>query len=135
MTDADIQPDTDSIDIVNESEVQPTVIIVATHNEHKIGEIARTLIPLLGKPVELRPTTGKPPKEDGSTFEENALIKARAAQKAAERQLAAAEQLREEAESRLRVDWRSTSRSASSGCRNSGRPRPTPGRPSRSGTC
>lgn len=79
MTDADIQPETDSIDIVDEPEVAPTVIIVATHNEHKIGEIARTLIPLLGKPVELRPTSGKAPKEDGKTFEENALIKARAA--------------------------------------------------------
>lgn len=79
MTDDTVQPETDSIDIVDEPEVTPTVIIVATHNEHKIGEIARTLIPLLGKPVELRPTSGKPPKEDGTTFEENALIKARAA--------------------------------------------------------
>lgn len=59
--------------------IDPTVIIIATHNQHKIGEIARTLVPLLGKPVELRPTSGKPPKEDGSTFAENALIKARAA--------------------------------------------------------
>lgn len=56
-----------------------TVIVVATHNEHKIGEIARTLIPLMGWPIELRPTTGKPPVEDGTTFAENALIKARAA--------------------------------------------------------
>lgn len=66
-------------DIESESESAPAVIIVATHNAHKIDEIARTLIPLLGKNVELRPTTGKPPKEDGDTFEENALIKARAA--------------------------------------------------------
>ena len=69
----------DELADVVESEAEPTVIIVATHNEHKIGEIARTLLPLLGKPVELRPTTGKPPKEDGTTFAENALIKARAA--------------------------------------------------------
>lgn len=66
-------------DPVDEAELEPTVIIVATHNQHKIGEIARTLVPLLGKPVELRPTSGKPPKEDGTTFAENALIKARAA--------------------------------------------------------
>ena len=79
MTDEQVAPDTDAIDVVAEPEIEPTVIIVATHNEHKIGEIARTLIPLLGKPVELRPTSGKAPKEDGTTFEENALIKARAA--------------------------------------------------------
>ncbi|MFM6967404.1 MAG: RdgB/HAM1 family non-canonical purine NTP pyrophosphatase [Microbacteriaceae bacterium] len=78
MTDA-LQPETDPIELVDEPEAEPTVIIVATHNEHKIGEIARTLIPLLGSTVELRPTSGKAPKEDGKTFEENALIKARAA--------------------------------------------------------
>lgn len=59
--------------------VEPVIIIVATHNQHKIGEIARTLVPLLGRPVVLQPTSGKPPKEDGETFAENALIKARAA--------------------------------------------------------
>lgn len=63
----------------NEPEREPAVIIVATHNQHKIGEIARTLVPLIGQPIELRPTSGKPPKEDGTTFAENALIKARAA--------------------------------------------------------
>lgn len=78
MTD-EVYPETDAIDVVDETEAEPRVIIVATHNEHKIGEIARTLIPLLGKSVELRPTSGKAPKEDGTTFEENALIKARAA--------------------------------------------------------
>ncbi|MEN9740578.1 MAG: RdgB/HAM1 family non-canonical purine pyrophosphatase [Actinomycetota bacterium] len=63
----------------DEVELEPIVIIVATHNQHKIGEIARTLVPLIGRPVDLRPTSGKAPKEDGTTFEENALIKARAA--------------------------------------------------------
>lgn len=69
-----------NVDIeATEDEIERTVIIVATHNEHKIEEISRTLLPLLGMPVELRPTSGKPPKEDGETFAENALIKARAA--------------------------------------------------------
>jgi XTP/dITP diphosphohydrolase len=62
-----------------EDEIERTVIIVATRNAHKIEEISRTLLPLLGMPVKLRPTSGKPPKEDGATFAENALIKARAA--------------------------------------------------------
>lgn len=84
MTDGKVEPvDGDSVaaEVVESDELTtpPAVIIVATHNQHKIGEIARTLIPLLGKPVELRPTSGKPPKEDGTTFAENALIKARAA--------------------------------------------------------
>lgn len=69
----------ESDDVESETDAEPTVIIVATHNAHKIDEIARTLLPLLGTNVELRPTSGKPPKEDGDTFEENALIKARAA--------------------------------------------------------
>ena len=63
----------------DEVELEPIVIIVATHNQHKIGEIGRTLVPLIGRPLELRPTSGKAPKEDGTTFQENALIKARAA--------------------------------------------------------
>lgn len=62
-----------------DEERAPVVIIVATHNQHKIGEIARTLVPLLGRTVDLQPTTGKAPKEDGKAFAENALIKARAA--------------------------------------------------------
>ncbi len=65
--------------VESETDAEPTVIIVATHNAHKIDEIARTLLPLLGTNVELRPTSGKPPKEDGDTFEVNSLIKARAA--------------------------------------------------------
>lgn len=69
----------ESDDVESETDAEPTVIIVATHNAHKIDEIARTLLPLLGTNVELQPTSGKPPKEDGDTFEENALIKARAA--------------------------------------------------------
>lgn len=81
MTDDSVEPIEDEVaeELVDEGEVEPTVIIVATHNAHKIGEIARTLLPLVGKPVDLHPTTGKPPKEDGTTFAENALIKARAA--------------------------------------------------------
>ena len=57
----------------------PTTIIIATHNAHKIEEIARSLVPLIGFELDLQPTSGKPPKEDGATFAENALIKARAA--------------------------------------------------------
>ena len=71
--------ETEIDDESNEPEIEPTVIIVGTHNSHKIGEISRSLLPLLGLPVKLRPTSGKPPKEDGETFAENALIKARAA--------------------------------------------------------
>ena len=71
---------TDLTDVETDAvELEPVVIIVATHNQHKIGEIGRTLVPLIGRPLELRPTSGKAPKEDGTTFEENALIKARAA--------------------------------------------------------
>lgn len=54
-------------------------IVIATHNSHKIDEIKRTLIPLIMPNIELVPTTGKAPVEDGETFEANALIKARAA--------------------------------------------------------
>jgi XTP/dITP diphosphohydrolase len=57
----------------------PTVIIMATHNVHKVDEIARSLEPLIGFRLALQPTTGKPPREDGMTFAENALIKARTA--------------------------------------------------------
>jgi XTP/dITP diphosphohydrolase len=57
----------------------PTTIIIATHNSHKVEEIARSLVPLVGFALDLQPTKGKAPKEDGATFAENALIKARAA--------------------------------------------------------
>lgn len=54
-------------------------VVVATHNSHKLAEIALTMKALLGPGIELVQTDGKAPVEDGATFEENALIKARAA--------------------------------------------------------
>lgn len=54
-------------------------IVIATHNEHKVGEIAASLVPLIVPGITLVPTDGKAPVEDGDSFEENALIKARAA--------------------------------------------------------
>ncbi|MCH1882655.1 RdgB/HAM1 family non-canonical purine NTP pyrophosphatase [Agrococcus sp. ARC_14] len=53
-------------------------VVVATHNAHKVEELARILTPLLPG-VELLPYDGPEPVEDGDTFEANALIKARAA--------------------------------------------------------
>jgi XTP/dITP diphosphohydrolase len=53
-------------------------VVVATHNPHKVEELARILAPLLPG-VELLPYDGPEPVEDGETFEANALIKARAA--------------------------------------------------------
>lgn len=54
-----------------------TTVVVATHNAHKLAEIQLTLNALLGPGIELVATTGSKPREDGATFEENALIKAR----------------------------------------------------------
>jgi XTP/dITP diphosphohydrolase len=54
-------------------------VVVATHNAHKLAEIDLTLKALLGPGIELVRTDGKAPVEDGKTFEDNALIKARAA--------------------------------------------------------
>ncbi len=54
-------------------------IVIATHNEHKVGEITASLVPLIVPGIELVATDGRAPVEDGETFEENALIKARAA--------------------------------------------------------
>jgi XTP/dITP diphosphohydrolase len=54
-------------------------VVVATHNAHKLAEIALTMKALLGPGIELVQTDGTAPVEDGTTFEENALIKARAA--------------------------------------------------------
>lgn len=54
-------------------------LVIATHNAHKFAEIELTLGALLGPGIELTQTDGKEPEENGSTFEENALIKARAA--------------------------------------------------------
>jgi XTP/dITP diphosphohydrolase len=54
-------------------------VVVAIQNSHKMAEIALTMKALLGPGIELVQTDGKAPVEDGATFEENALIKARAA--------------------------------------------------------
>jgi XTP/dITP diphosphohydrolase len=56
-------------------------IVLATGNPHKVGELRAILGPLLPG-VELLPYDGPSPVEDGSTFLENALIKARAAAEA-----------------------------------------------------
>lgn len=54
-------------------------VVVATHNAHKLAEIEMTMKALLGPGIELVQVDGTAPVEDGATFEENALIKARAA--------------------------------------------------------
>lgn len=53
-------------------------LVLATRNAHKIGELTAILGPLLDG-IELIPTDGPDPVEDGETFAANALIKARAA--------------------------------------------------------
>jgi XTP/dITP diphosphohydrolase len=55
-----------------------TTFVLATHNAHKVAELRRILGERLG-PHELIGYDGPAPIEDGDTFEENALIKARAA--------------------------------------------------------
>jgi XTP/dITP diphosphohydrolase len=55
-----------------------TRFVLATHNAHKVDELRRILGERLG-PHELVAYDGPEPVEDGSTFAENALIKARAA--------------------------------------------------------
>lgn len=54
-------------------------LVVATHNAHKLDEITLTLGALIGPGINLVATDGPEPVEDGTTFEQNALIKARAA--------------------------------------------------------
>jgi XTP/dITP diphosphohydrolase len=54
-------------------------LLLATHNEHKRRELARMLD---GYEVEMLPADVKLPPEDGETFVENALGKARAAAQA-----------------------------------------------------
>jgi XTP/dITP diphosphohydrolase len=54
-------------------------LVVATHNTHKLSEITLTLGALIGPGIDLVATDGPEPAEDGKTFEENALIKAREA--------------------------------------------------------
>lgn len=53
-------------------------LVLATHNAHKVDELRRILGPSL-EGLELVAYDGPEPVEDGTTFEENALIKARAA--------------------------------------------------------
>jgi XTP/dITP diphosphohydrolase len=59
------------------SEAEP--IVVATRNEHKLRELAELLPDLVLEPL---PAGVELPPEDGETFEDNALIKARAAWRA-----------------------------------------------------
>jgi XTP/dITP diphosphohydrolase len=53
-------------------------LVLATHNLHKVAELRRILGPKLAG-IELIAYDGPEPVEDGQTFAENALIKARAA--------------------------------------------------------
>ncbi len=53
-------------------------IVLATHNAHKVQEVARILEPTVPG-LELLGYDGPEPIEDGASFLENALIKARAA--------------------------------------------------------
>ncbi|MCU1571520.1 MAG: rdgB [Naasia sp.] len=55
-----------------------TALVLATHNPHKVDELRRILGADLGS-LELVVYNGPEPIEDGVTFAENALIKARAA--------------------------------------------------------
>ena len=59
------------------------VVVLATHNAHKVEELRKILgAELVGTElgdIELIGYDGPEPVEDGATFEENALIKARAA--------------------------------------------------------
>jgi XTP/dITP diphosphohydrolase len=53
-------------------------LVLATHNAHKVEELRRILGARLAG-IDLVAYDGPEPVEDGTTFEENALIKARAA--------------------------------------------------------
>jgi XTP/dITP diphosphohydrolase len=53
-------------------------VVVGTQNAHKILELTRILLPEVPG-LELVPSLGESPIEDGETFSANALIKARAA--------------------------------------------------------
>ncbi len=53
-------------------------IVFASHNAHKREEVKRILHHILPA-ITVHAPEGEPPVEDGSTFAENALIKARAA--------------------------------------------------------
>ena len=58
----------------------PVQLVLATHNAHKVEELRRILGAQLDG-IELIGYDGPEPVEDGDTFAENALIKARAAAK------------------------------------------------------
>ena len=53
-------------------------VVLASHNAHKLEELRRILAPLVPG-IELIGYDGPEPVESGVTFEENALLKARAA--------------------------------------------------------
>lgn len=53
-------------------------VVLATHNTHKVEELRRILAPMLPD-LEVLAYDGPEPVENGATFTENALIKARAA--------------------------------------------------------
>lgn len=53
-------------------------VVLATHNPHKVEELRRILEPALPG-VEVLGYSGPEPVEDGASFAENSLIKARAA--------------------------------------------------------
>ena len=55
-----------------------TQVVLASHNAHKLEELRRVLAPLVPG-IELIGYDGPEPVESGVTFEENALLKARAA--------------------------------------------------------
>lgn len=55
-----------------------TQVVLASHNAHKLEELRRILTPLVPG-IELLGYEGPEPIESGTTFEANALIKARAA--------------------------------------------------------
>ena len=53
-------------------------VVLASHNAHKLEELRRILAPLVPG-IELLGYDGPEPAETGVTFEQNALLKARAA--------------------------------------------------------
>jgi XTP/dITP diphosphohydrolase len=57
----------------------PRVVVVATRNEHKLAELSQILVGFELVPL---PARVELPPENGETFTENALIKARAAHQA-----------------------------------------------------
>jgi XTP/dITP diphosphohydrolase len=57
----------------------PRSLVLATRNEHKLAELREILVPIEVRPLD--PDVQLPP-EDGATFAENALGKARAAARA-----------------------------------------------------